>query len=271
MSLPILYRDPFVVIVDKPAGLFVHRTALDRHAEDFAVQRVRNAIGARVWPVHRLDRGTSGVLVLATSREIAGRLGRGFESRAVEKRYVALVRGWPAADGGIDHPLTARDDFQKASPAARPARGAHTAFTRLARIELPHRVDRYPTSRYALLALSPSTGRRHQLRRHLKHVAHPIIGDATYGKGRHNRLIAQLTSTTRLWLHALAIGFTHPSSGARVDVTAPLDDAWERLLALPGWMWDAQGNDQAGAASAGSKSSSTLALFGSMKNSCQVP
>jgi tRNA pseudouridine65 synthase len=172
---------------------------------------------------------------------VARTLGGAFGARAVEKRYLALVRGWPAPVGTIEHPLSRRfDDVEPefARAAGLEARPAATSFVRLATIELPIAVDRYPASRYALLQVTPHTGRRHQIRRHLKHVSHPIVGDATYGKGRHNRAMAALLGVQRLWLHAESISFIHPSAGTTLTITAPPDDAWRRLLALAQWAWD---------------------------------
>ena len=192
--LHILYRDDGLIAIDKPSGLLVHRSDIDRRETRFAVQLLRDQIGRRVYPAHRLDRGTSGMLLFAYDGETASKLGAQFESRAVEKTYLAVVRGHPPESGVIDHPLARRpDDYEhlpaNASLAAQPAL---TRYRRLAVTELPYAVDRYPTSRYALVELNPETGRRHQLRRHLKHLAHPIIGDSTYGKGRHNRLFQEV-------------------------------------------------------------------------------
>ncbi len=230
----ILFRDEWLVAVDKPPGLLVHRSDVDRRETRFAVQLVRDCVGRPVWPVHRLDRGTSGVLLFALSPEMAGALGRAFESDAMEKRYLALVRGWPDESGIIDHPLAPLDDDSRALPDRAP-QPALTRYVRLARLELDVADDRHATSRYAMVELAPRTGRRHQLRRHLKHVAHPIVGDATYGKGRNNRAVAALIGVTRLWLHAHALALAHPQTGERLVLEAPLGADWQRLLALPGW------------------------------------
>ena len=160
---------------------------------------LRDQLGRRVYPAHRLDKGTSGALAFALDREMASALAMAFAGREVVKTYLAVVRGWPDESGVIDHELAAVQD-EYALPADDAARPARTAFRRVATIELPVRVDRYPSSRYALLELHPETGRRHQLRRHLAHVSHPIIGDSTYGKGRHNRLFADLHGIRRLML-----------------------------------------------------------------------
>lgn len=240
--LPILYRDAHIVVIDKPPGLLVHRSEIDRHETRFAIQILRDQIGQRVWPAHRLDRGTSGVLLFGLSAEIAGTLGRQFEAGTVGKRYLAVVRGHPPASGEIDHPLSRqRDDYEfhgeQTSDAAQPAL---TRYRRLAEIELPFAVDRYPSSRYALLELEPVTGRRHQLRRHLKHIAHPIIGDATYGKGRHNRFFAAQLACPRLLLACTELRFTHPENGRAITVQAPPSGAYAALMARFGWSAAAQ-------------------------------
>jgi tRNA pseudouridine65 synthase len=160
------------------------------------------------------------VLLFALTPAAHARLAAAFEAGAVAKRYLAIVRGWPPATLSIDHALT-RIDADPAAPGGGPPRPARTALTCLATAELALRVDRYPTSRYALVALEPATGRRHQLRRHLKHVDHPIIGDTTYGQGRHNRLFRERFGCTRLLLHALAVRLAHPLSGTALTIAAP--------------------------------------------------
>lgn len=236
--LPILYRDAHIVVIDKPPNLLVHRSEIDRHETRFAIQILRDQIGQRVWPAHRLDRGTSGVLLFGLSAEIAGTLGRQFEAGTVGKRYLAVVRGHPPEAGCIDHPLSRqRDAFEyvgeHSSDTAQPAT---TAFRRLATVELPVCVDRYPVSRYALLSLNPETGRRHQIRRHLKHIAHPIIGDSTYGKGRHNRYFAEHLHCPRLLLACTQLSFTHPVSGLPQTINAPVSGDFAALLARFGWL-----------------------------------
>ena len=236
-ELTIIYRDEQLIAIDKPAGLLVHRTVLDRHETRFAVQLLRDQIGQRVHPVHRLDRGTSGVLLFALDRAIASTLSEQFEAQRVDKTYLAVVRGHPPEAGRIDHALTRQyDDYEFRNPASiAAAQDAITDYRRLATVELAQRVDRYPTSRYALLELKPQTGRRHQLRRHLKHLAHPIIGDATYGKGRHNRLFQELFGSHRLLLACLEMRLTHPVSGLPLTLRAPLAADFSDVLGKLGW------------------------------------
>ena len=236
-ALPVLYRDDDVVAIDKPPGLLVHRSEVDRHETRFAIQILRDQIGRRVWPAHRLDRGTSGVLVFGLRAEVASQLGRQFAAGTVGKRYLAVVRGHPPAAGCIDHALSRqRDPYEfRGEASSAEAQPALTRYRRLAAVELPFAVDRYPTSRYALLALEPVTGRRHQLRRHLKHIAHPIIGDATYGKGRHNRFFAERFDCHRLLLACTTLAFDHPADGRRLEMTAPVSGEFAATLAQLGW------------------------------------
>ena len=223
------------------SGLLVHRSNLDRHETRYAVQELRDQLGCRVHPVHRLDKGTSGVLLFALDAGTARRIGSDFAAQRVSKRYLAVVRGWPAEGGEIDHPLTRQfDDYGRKYPpdslqrqaAALPAR---TTYQRLATVELPLAVDRYPATRYALVALQPHSGRSHQLRRHMKHIAHPIIGDATFGKGVHNRFFQQHFGCGRLLLACTQLGFTHPATGVQQVIDAPLAPGFSRLLQAMGW------------------------------------
>jgi tRNA pseudouridine65 synthase len=225
--LPIVYRDAVIVVVHKPSGLLVHRSNIDRHETRFAVQILRDQIGHHVHPVHRLDKGTSGLLVFTLDKPTAVALSGQFERAEVGKRYVAIVRGVPEESGAIDHALSRQRDATEWTPANAdsPPQPAQTRFRRLDSIELPVRVDRYPSSRYALLEVEPLTGRRHQIRRHLKHLAHPVIGDATYGKGRHNRLFAELFGCRRLLLACVGLRFRHPMSGMPLELAAlPAED-----------------------------------------------
>jgi tRNA pseudouridine65 synthase len=197
----VLYRSSSLVAVDKPAGLAVHR-GLSRDRVH-ALQLVRDDVGAYVYPVHRLDRGTSGVLVFALSADAARALGHAFEHGLVVKRYVALVRGAPPDRVRVDHAL-AREPGEPPQPAV-------TEFLTLAR-----------HGRYALVEALPETGRTHQIRRHLKHISCPIIGDVRYGKGDHNRWFRDHYALHRLALHAASLTLDDPGTGARVTIQAPL-------------------------------------------------
>lgn len=232
----ILYRDDYLVSVDKPPGLLVHRTGLDAGETRFALQLLRDQIGQPVWPVHRLDKGTSGVLLFALDAATARALGLAFErGEAMRKTYRAVVRGWPADAGTIDHPLKRMPDDMRTE--REEVQEALTRYRLLARYALPLAQGTFPTTRCALVELQPVTGRRHQLRRHLKHIAHPIIGDATHGKGPLNRALAGLLGLQRLWLHACRLELRHPVSGAPLLIEAVPDPEWGLWLShslMPG-------------------------------------
>ena len=223
--LEILYRDNYLAAVNKPAGLLVHRTGLDAGETRFAVQLLRDQIGQPVWPVHRLDKGTSGVLLFALDAMTAGAMGRAFESGdGVQKTYHAIVRGWPADSGLIDHPLRRMPDDTRTG--REEVQNAQTRYRTLERHELPIPQGNFPATRCALVELLPLTGRRHQLRRHMKHIAHPIIGDATHGKGPLNRAVASLLGLQRLWLHASTLKVRHPETGLALTLGAARDQRW---------------------------------------------
>lgn len=223
--LQILFRDDYLAAVHKPPGLLVHRTGLDAGETRFALQLLRDQLGQPVWPVHRLDKGTSGVLLFALDASTARTLGQAFEAgEGLHKTYQAVVRGWPVDEGLIDHPLRRMPDDMRTE--REEVQDAVTRFRTLERYELPLADGRFATTRCALLELQPLTGRRHQLRRHCKHIAHPIIGDATHGKGPLNRAVAEFLGQQRLWLHAAALSLKHPVTGAALDIRSPAGPEW---------------------------------------------
>lgn len=227
--LTVLHRDDRLIAIDKPTGWLVHRSNLDRHETRILVQALRDQIGQHVYPVHRLDKGTSGAMLFALDPETAKALGGQFERNEVRKTYLAIVRGWPSESGTIDHPLTREQDEYGDSNSSGP-QAALTDYRRLASAEFPYAVDKFPTSRYALVLLEPHTGRRHQLRRHMKHIAHPIIGDATHGKGRHNRFFQAQFGCNRLLLVCTEIRFCHPGDGREMTIQAPVGDQFAEVL-----------------------------------------
>ena len=239
-ALDVLYRDAHVVAIDKPSGLLVHRTKLDRSATAYALQRVRDQIGQHVYPVHRLDKPTSGVLLFALSTEAARALTESFTARKVRKTYLAVVRGWPDDEGLVDHALSERQDkmTDRRARTDKPPQPARTAYRTVARAEVPVAVDRYPTSRYALVEARPLTGRKHQLRRHFKHLAHPIIGDRKYGKNVHNDFFARDYGCRRLLLHAARLTVPHPATGASLTLVAPPDYGFTAVLDAVFGAWD---------------------------------
>jgi len=226
-DLPVLHRDAHLAIVNKPAGLMVHDSALARGETDFAADRLRAQFGRPIFLVHRLDRATSGCLLLAFDRDTASRLGKAVmsgEAGAFEKDYWAICRGWTDARFVIDHPL----DGGPGKPLKKPAM---TDFERLATCELPVASGGFDTSRYAWLRAMPRSGRFRQIRRHLKHASHHLIGDSSHGDGRHNRAFRAM-GIHRMLLHARRLAFVHPHDGGRVEAIAPVDAEFDRALAL---------------------------------------
>ncbi|MDJ0836244.1 MAG: pseudouridine synthase [Acidobacteriota bacterium] len=218
--LDILYQDEYYVAVYKPANLFVHRTALSPE-KDVLLQRLRNQIGRRIYPVHRLDRATAGVVVFGLSSEDSAALCRCFEQGEVEKSYLAVARGFISEPGVIDSPL--RDD-------AGIERDAVTRYQPLSTVELPHAVGRYQSVRLTLVEVSPETGRRHQIRRHLSRAGHPIIGDSVHGDHRYNRFFLNYLHRRRLMLLSRSLSFIHPISGEVRSISAEPDDSFSGVL-----------------------------------------
>lgn len=233
-SLDILFQDEYLVAINKPSGLLVHRSDIDRHETRFALQILRDQLGQHIYPVHRLDKPTSGILIFARSPDAARQLGLLFSHHQLHKSYVAVVRGHCIGEGLIDHPLK-EDPDKFITTKDKPAQAASTRYKHLASVELPFCVDKYPSSRYSLVECIPLTGRKHQIRRHLKHINHPIIGDAKHGKGRHNRLFQEQLGVHRLLLAATELEFSHPYTQKIIRVSAPLDTVFDQLLVQFGW------------------------------------
>lgn len=234
--LPILYRDSHCVVINKPPALLVHRSSIDRHDTRAVVQMLRDQLEATVYPVHRLDKPTSGVLLFALSHEAARDFTAVFAAGHVRKHYLAVVRGAAPESGVIDHPLI--EEPGDRSEVKKPAVSARTDFVAIATAELPIPSGPHSTSRYSLVDAIPHQGRRHQIRRHLKHISHPIIGDVNHGDGRHNRIFRQHFGCHRLLLHALQVELEHPMSGKPLRVEAPVDNDWRELMGRLGWSLD---------------------------------
>ena len=229
----LLHLDDHYVAVDKPAGVLVHRTGVAAASDPgvYALQLVRDQLGARVYPIHRLDRPTSGALIFGRSSEAASRLAAAFRERSVDKRYVAIVRGFAPESAIVTTPVPANERR------GAPLREAESALRRLATAELPIAVGRYPSARYSLVELRPRSGRWHQLRRHCAHLRHPIVGDTNYGDGAHNRLFRGEFECHRLCLVAASLAFVHPYTGAAIELRAAPDEALTRALTGLGWGW----------------------------------
>lgn len=223
--------------INKPAGLLVHRSAIDRHETRFALQLLRDQLGRRVYPVHRLDKPTSGLMLFALNPDAARQLAGQFADHSVDKSYIAIVRGWCPDQGRIDHPLREQHDAADPAGTHKTARVqvAATDYHRVATVELDVAVDRYPRTRYSMVLLHPRTGRRHQLRRHMKHISHPIIGDANHGKGVHNRFFRETLGCDRLLLASVAATIRHPLSGQQLRLTASPGVEFETLARRFGW------------------------------------
>jgi tRNA pseudouridine65 synthase len=217
VMLDILYRDSRLAAVNKPSGMLVHRTTL-ANDKVTCMTVLRDHLRRHVYPAHRLDRGTSGVLLFALDSETAALLSESLRDRAIRKSYLAIVRGWPEEEGKIDYAL-AEEEGPERDPVP-----AITRYRRLATVELPIPIGRYPVARYALMELEPLTGRTHQLRRHMAHIRHPIVGDTRHGEGRHNRFFRDRFASNRLLLHARELSLTHPHTAEPLTITAPLPE-----------------------------------------------
>ncbi|MGC6388668.1 tRNA pseudouridine(65) synthase TruC [Ewingella sp. S1.OA.A_B6] len=235
--LEILYQDEHLVAVNKPAGMLVHRSWLDRHETIFVMQTLRDQIGQHVFTVHRLDKPTSGVLLLALSSDVARLLSQQLENHQVTKVYHAVVRGYMPEDGKVDYALTEEldkiaDKFANPDKAPQPAVSHYRV---LAKVEMPVPVGPYDTARYSLVELKPETGRKHQLRRHMSHLRHPILGDRAHGDLRQNRGMIEHFSCPGLMLHASHMQLSHPVTGETLELTARWDKRWQHAVEQFGW------------------------------------
>ncbi len=234
----IIYEDEFLVAINKEAGLLVHRSWLDKGETRFAMQLTRDAVGCHVFPVHRLDKPTSGVLLFAKSPSVARSLTEAFTEHKVTKRYLAVVRGFMSEQGVVDYALSFKPDAiaDKFADLDKPAQEAVTHWQRLAQVELPFAVSKkHETSRYSLMRLTPETGRKHQLRRHMRHLFHHIVGDTSHGDGRHNRFFRTQYDCTRMLLHAQTLALNHPVTGEPLLLKAELDSQWLHILEKFDW------------------------------------
>jgi tRNA pseudouridine65 synthase len=226
MALEILFEDEYLLAIYKPPGILVHRTPM---SEDkvFLLQQVRDQVGYPIYTIHRLDRGTSGVLLFAKSPEFGTKMSQLFMNQDVSKRYLAIVRGWVADKDTIDYPLK---DLETGVIKPQPA---VTHYTCLKRSEINEAIGlRYPTARFSLVEVTPQHGRRHQIRKHFAHISHPIIGDKRHGDVKHNTYFREKHELSRMLLHASELHFTHPISRQRISLRAELDAGFIRALEL---------------------------------------
>ena len=228
--LEIIYEDAQYVAINKPNGLLVHRTRIAEEKKEFALQLLRDQLGYRLYPLHRLDRGTSGVLLFAKTPAAAAPLVQAFAERQPDKTYFAVVRGYTPEVGTINNPIRPDKDH-----AHKEAQEAITHYTRLATVELPIPVGPYQTARYSLVKIKPETGRMHQIRKHFAHLRHYIIGDKKHGDWRHNRMFLEELGSASLLLHAAALQFEHPFTKAIITIKAQLPANLRRLCQEFSW------------------------------------
>ena len=232
--LEILYQDEHLVAINKPSNLLVHRSWIDKEETRFAMMMVRDQIGQYVYPIHRLDKPTSGVLVFALSKEMARLMSELIVQRGFKKEYLAVVRGYADERGEIDYALKEVLDkmTDKKARIDKEPQVAVTFYETLAQVELPFAVGRYATTRYSLVRLKPTTGRKHQLRRHMKHILHPIVGDTKYGRNEHNVFFREHFDSHRLLLHASKLSFEHPLLKKEIVLEAKLDEVFEKVVSV---------------------------------------
>lgn len=230
--LEVLYQDEYIVAINKPPGLLVHRSPIDRHETTFAVQTLRAQLGQYVYPAHRLDRPTSGVLVFSFSSKVAALLGEQMMLKQVKKEYHALVRGYVRNTGLIDYALKYRYDkiADKHKRPQQPAQQATTVYAAKMRYELPYAVGKYQSARFSLVKLQPSTGRKHQLRRHMVHIRHPILGDTTHGDGKQNKFLQEHFGFKNLALSCTGMSFMHPVTKQWLSVSATMHGEMNRVV-----------------------------------------
>ncbi len=227
MPLEIVFRDNYLIAINKPHGLLVHRSPIASDVKEFALQLLKNQISRWVNPVHRLDRKTSGVLLFALDKETEKAMQQQFAENKVQKKYLAIVRGFTPDQQDIDYPLRKENGTLQE---------AFTNYTTLQRAELDIALGAHPTSRYSLVEAKPTTGRMHQLRKHFSHIFHPIIGDRTHGCNKQNRLFKEKWQMDTMLLHASELTFTHPFSGIQIQIKAPLQDEFLRMIQLMDWL-----------------------------------
>lgn len=231
LPLEVLYKDEHYIAINKPTGLLVHKSPIDKKETLFALQQLRDQINQYVYPIHRLDKPTSGVILFALSSEAASKISKQFQEHTIIKEYIALVRGWVDESGFIDYALSIKLDkiADKGKVAGEPQE-AQTQYELIKKFTLHVEVDKYPTSRYSLVKLLPKTGRKHQLRRHMKHISHHIVGDTKYGRGEHNKMFRANYSINRLMLMATSLKFFHPYKNEEIEISVNLDEEFKNFF-----------------------------------------
>lgn len=236
-NLEILYHDEHLVAINKPSGLLVHKSIIDKHEIYYAMMMTRDQIGKFIYPIHRLDKPTSGVLLFSLSKECATLMSKQFEEHSIIKTYLAIVRGYTELEGIIEHPLDEKLDkiADKKARSKKEAQEAITQYKRVATVELDHSIGKYEKTRYSLLKVTPKTGRKHQIRRHMKHISHHLLGDTKYGRGEQNKYIREAFNCQRMLLHAHSLEITHPFTQKRLKIVAGLDKTFTSLFKQFDW------------------------------------
>ena len=240
-TLEILYKDEHLVAINKPSGLLVHKSMIDRHEIYYAMKMLRDQLGgAWVYPIHRLDKPTSGVLLFALDSHTAKLMSEQFREHSMQKSYIAVVRGYAPQSGVIEHALKEKLDkiSDRDAKKDKEAQEALTEYRSIDRVEIDAPVGRYEKTRYSLVELFPKTGRKHQLRRHMKHINHHILGDTKYGRGEHNKFVRERYNMQRLLLHATSLEIEHPYTKERLFLKAPLDETFLALFKEFGWKYE---------------------------------
>ena len=226
MELEIIYRDEYMVAINKPHGLLVHRSKLAADATEYALQILRNQLGRRVTPVHRIDRKTAGVLLFSLNETANRAMNMLFEEGSVHKTYHAIVRGYTPESDTINYPLRKENGQMQ---------DAITSYSILDQVEIDVPLGKHQTQRYSLVEVSPQTGRMHQIRKHFDHIRHPIIGDRPHGCNKQNRLFKERWEITTMMLHATEVSFIHPVTGTPITIKAEFQPEFTNCLAVLGF------------------------------------
>lgn len=221
--LEILYQDEDIVAINKPHGLLVHRSSIARDASEFALQLLRDQINQTVYPAHRLDRKTAGILLFSLNKDMDKELQQLFQNQQVDKKYLAILRGHAPEEMHIDYPLKKDNGV---------IQEAQTDFKTIAHTELPFPSGKFATSRYSLVEANPTTGRMHQLRKHFAHIFHPIIGDRPHGCNKQNKFWKDHFEMDTMMLHASEITFIHPKTKDTITIKSSLQPEFKRVLAI---------------------------------------
>lgn len=224
--LEIVYQDDHIIAINKPHGLLVHRSSIATDAKEFALQLLRDQVNRRVSPVHRLDRKTGGLLLFAFEKDVEIALHQQFQNGEIQKKYLAIVRGYAPDSQDIDYPLVKENGA---------VQEAFTSFITLKRAELDIPLGQHPTSRYSLVEATPTTGRMHQLRKHFAHIFYPIIGDRKHGCNKQNRFFKEQWEMTTMLLHASELSFKHPVTNEDIHLKAGIHEEFKRVMDLMSW------------------------------------